>query len=130
MSLFGGNGAAEPEGTGSMWLRMLGLEDLFRAAQSPEFQAQLAGLYAAIMETAIRVERIEFKLDALLDRMGHDDIPRRPAVARIPASRPSDGPRIPATTGVATDAGGGEPADADGPDRVEPIGAGGGDHVR
>lgn len=104
------------ESTGSMWLRMLGLEDIWRTANSPDFQAQIASLVAAILETRIRCERIEYKLDALLDKLGHDDIPRRfPTL--ISATRSSNGAGAFAAASAAADARSGEPANT-----VEPVG--------
>src|ERR1700752_4297393 len=80
-----GNG--EPDSTGGMWLRMLGLDGLWQTANSPAFQEQIAALVAAILESRIRCERIEYKLDAMLDRLGPEfaDVRRR----HIPASLPT-----------------------------------------
>jgi hypothetical protein len=100
------------DSTASMWLRMLGLEDLWRVANSSDFQQQIAQLFAAIFETRLRVERIEYKLDALLDRMGCDDIARR-TVPLISGQRPGNGAGTHTAAIVAVDAGGGVTTTAD-----------------
>lgn len=96
------------DSSGSMWLRMFGLEDLWKTANSPDFQAQISALVAAILETRIRVERIEFKLDALLDHWGIDDaaIPRR-HIPGLPVGGSGNGVGIPPAASVAFDAGSG-----------------------
>jgi hypothetical protein len=55
----GDGGPGEPDSTGSMWLRMLGLEDVWRVANSADFQAQISSIIAAILETNARCARID-----------------------------------------------------------------------
>jgi hypothetical protein len=88
-------GTDQAQGTGSMWLRMFGLEELWNAANSPDFQKQIAQVIAAILETNVRAQRIEYKLDALLDRLG----PEFADVARRLLQSPDAG--LPATDGAA-----------------------------
>lgn len=101
--------------TGSMWLKMLGLDGLWETANSPDFQAQIAALVAAILETRIRVERLEYKLDQLLDRGGTDE--RRPSPATLLAYRAAAGAGTAAAASVSADAGACGDSGANGADR-------------
>lgn len=121
------------DSTASMWIRMLGLEELWTTANSPGFQQQIGALVAAVLETRIRVERIEYKLDALLDRLDPDgtinrrNIPALSQDAGVSRDGESAGDTAgPSASGVAADARGGERSATLGPDGECIIGFSGG----
>ena len=107
------------EGTGNMMLRMLGLDGLAAALTSQDFQQQAHQVIAAILETRIRCERIEFKLDALLDQLelqgGPHVIRRRiPITAASRSGSADDGAAGAGVAGAAVDGRAGAAADQDG----------------
>jgi len=103
----------EANSTAGMWIRMLGLEPMWQAANSPDFQQQIAQLVAAIIETRLRCERIEGKLDALLDAGEFAHVPRRRLTGVSAPAGHSDGPGGAVPPSVSTDRRGGDAAAAD-----------------
>lgn len=103
-----------------MMFSMLGLDPA-------QFQQQAGQLLAAILETRIRVERIEYKLDALLDKLDPEQtIARRPTVAFLPGVGSGTGPGNGADATATFDARGSEPPPPHEPHINDAQGVGGG----
>jgi hypothetical protein len=100
--------------TAGMWLRMLGLEPLWQAANSADVQQQMKALVQSILETRLRCERIEAKLDRLLDAGGIHEFADCHTVARFPAIGPTARPRDGSAASLSPDLGtGGDAATVD-----------------
>lgn len=103
-----------------MMFSMLGLDPA-------QFQQQAGQVIAAILEARIRCERIEAKLDALLDKLDPEQtIARRPPVAFLPGVGSGAGPGNGADATPTLDARSSEPPPPHEPHIGNAAGIGGG----